>query len=343
MSNNKIFVSYRRQDASGEAGRLVDHLQEVFGDSSVFLDVETIEAGLDFVQAINKALNSCKVLIAMIGPHWANIKDPEGNPRLFKEDDFIRIEIAAALERDIRVIPVLVNGASMPTTDQLPENLQALTRRHAQELSSSRWKYDCEQLTEVLKKIVGYQEVPPPKPKPQPTPPIRKQKSWLEKNYLWILGAFVILLILANLGSGDDYKNGGGGYEPEPRPIVDGSEGEIQPSNDPPPYTPPGNTNEFMDVSGYWLLQDKDGNQSALFFTQEAEEVSFIEYNLFDMEIGRGSGYLDGNSLNTDYYNSILGISGEFKLSSANKGTSWTGRANFPSLGTYNQITLTRD
>lgn len=137
MADNKIFVSYRRQNASGEAGRLVDHLQEVFGDDSVFLDVETIEAGLNFIQAIEKALNSCKVLIAMIGPHWATIKDPQGNLRLFNKDDFIRIEISAALKRDIRVIPVLVNGAMMPNPEDLPGDLQALTRRHAQELSSS--------------------------------------------------------------------------------------------------------------------------------------------------------------------------------------------------------------
>lgn len=84
MSNNKIFVSYRLQDASGEAGRLVDNLEEVFGSEAVFLDVETLEAGLDFVQAIDQALNNCKVLIAIIGPHWANIRGTDGNFKTFQ-------------------------------------------------------------------------------------------------------------------------------------------------------------------------------------------------------------------------------------------------------------------
>lgn len=204
MSDNKIFVSYRRQDASGEAGRLVDHLQEIFGEESVFLDVEAIEAGLDFEQAIDQALNSCKVLLAIIGPHWTSLKDSKGNLRLFEENDFIRLEISAALRRNIRVIPVLVNGADLPSANELPEDLQGLVRRQTHELSNSRWKYDCDQLAEVLLKVIPPKAKPIPNPKPKPVKV--QQKSWLAKNYLWLLGAFVILLVL--MISSDDFQQG---------------------------------------------------------------------------------------------------------------------------------------
>ncbi|SHO60738.1 toll/interleukin-1 receptor domain-containing protein [Algoriphagus zhangzhouensis] len=349
MSNNKIFVSYRRQDASGEAGRLVDHLQEIFGEHSVFLDVETIEAGLDFVQAIDKALSSCKVLIAMIGPYWTNIKDSDGNLRLFKEDDFIRLEVAAALERDIRVIPVLVNGAIMPSADQLPENLKALTRRHAHELSSSRWQYDSDQLAEILKKIIGYQE-PPKKVIPRTTSVAAKpkEKSWLATHYLWILGAFVVFLIIINLSSGPDFDDGY--LEPEATQILDqpteyGTEQDSEAS-----FTPPSNpaTEEtyadILDVSGYWILQDNFGNPiSTFFFEQNGDEFSFVEYNLFEIEVGSGDGYLDGNTLFSDYFSTVVNFSGEINLQTSNSGKSWAGSLSFPTQGTSMNVILSKD
>ncbi len=356
MADNKIFVSYRRQDASGEAGRLVDHLQEIYGEESVFLDVETLEAGLDFIQAINKALNSCKVFIAIIGPRWTNIQDLEGNLRLFQEEDFIRIEIAAALKRDIRVIPVLVNGAVMPTPEQLPEDLQALTRRHAHELSSSRWKYDCDQLVAVLDKII--EPIPKPKPeflKPKPIPP--KQKSWLAKNYLWLLGGFVGLIILVQLINipEDDFPN-------DPfQPTVEedyGSTGEVATEDleQIREENPEGseisdklalsNTESIEaivdDISGYWLLTDSQGNTSTLVFNQYNGDFEFVEYNVFNVEIGEGIGTITGNQLLADYYNSLVQINGQLKLSTSNKGRNWSGTVSFPSIGTSNNITIQR-
>lgn len=350
MSNNKIFVSYRRQDASGEAGRLVDHLQEIFGEHSVFLDVETIEAGLDFVQAIDKALSSCKVLIAMIGPYWTNIKDSDGNLRLFKEDDFIRLEVAAALERDIRVIPVLVNGAIMPSADQLPENLKALTRRHAHELSSSRWQYDSDQLAEILKKIIGYEE--PPKKVILGTTSVEakpKEKSWLATHYLWILGAFVVFLVIINLGSGPEYDDSYIEDEGEATMVLDQPTGNVTEQDSEATITPPSNPTteesyaDILDVSGSWILQDPDGNRSTLSFNQDGEDFSFIEYNVYNQEIGNGQGYLEGNVLHSDYFNSIFNVSGEITLSTSNKGRTWNGRVIFPTLEANTQITIFRN
>ncbi|MEN2281056.1 toll/interleukin-1 receptor domain-containing protein [Algoriphagus sp. SE2] len=363
MADNKIFVSYRRQDASGEAGRLVDHLREVYGEESVFLDVETLEAGLDFVQAIDKALNSCKVLIAMIGPHWINVKDAEGNSRLFHEGDFIRIEIAAALKRNIRVIPVLVNGAVMPTPEQLPDDLQALTRRHAQELSSSRWKYDCDQLVAVLDKIIE----PAPKPKPdiiKPKPIAPKQKSWLAKNYLWLIGIFVVIIILISLISSPDDETG---FEPYQSTIEQDDQfsnpveedqtktntEELQNIRDSNPEgteiydnlsLPESESNQPLieDISGYWLLSDNQGNTSTLVFNQYNEDFEFIEYNVFNVEIGEGTGSINGNQLTASYYNSLVEINGNLKLSTSTNGQTWSGTVTFPSLGTSTNIQLQR-
>lgn len=355
MADNKIFVSYRRQDASGEAGRLVDHLQEIYGEDSVFLDVETLEAGLDFVQAIDKALNSCKVFIAMIGPYWANLKDSEGNPRIFHDGDFIRIEIAAALKRNIRVIPVLVNGAVMPTPEQLPEDLQALTRRHAQELSSSRWKYDCDQLVSVLDKIIEPISKPKSEPEPlTPKPIAPKQKTWLGKNYLWIIGGFVGLIILISLLSipKDDFPN-----DPYQSPVEEDFRGTSTPSKEDLQQireeNPEGteiydnlslsSDEEFVDdISGYWLLSDTQGNTSTLVFEQYNDEFEFIEYNIFNVEIGQGSGSISGNQLSADYYNSLVEISGKLKLSTSTNGQSWSGIVSFPTLGTSSNIALQR-
>lgn len=337
MSNNKIFVSYRRQDASGEAGRLVDHLQEVFGENSVFLDVETIEAGLDFVEAIDRALNSCKVLIAMIGPHWVNIKDSEGNPRLFKEDDFIRLEIAAALKRDIRVIPVLVNGAVMPSADQLPEDLKPLTRRHAHEISSSRWKYDCEQLTEVLEKIVGKAPKPAPEPKPFPSPPpkpkpVFRKKSWIERNYLWLLGGFVLISVIGLLIDAAELEESIDYYDPveevADQPIYD---------NTPPKEA----SSSTASLSGRWILRAQDGSEAIWVFSQRGEMIEFAEYNLLDVQVGSGSGLIEDGDYYADYYNSLTGISGEVSLFP--NGDGWSGEAYFPSTQIILPITLTRN
>ena len=154
MENGKIFISYRREDTSGESGRLKDNLEQMFGKENIFYDVETLEAGLNFDQSIAKALNESNVLLAMIGPHWLKVSDSKGVKRLHKPDDWVRKEIAEALKRGLRVIPVLVNEADMPDPEELPEDLKELSLKHAQELTSSRWSYDVSILSKVLEKLI---------------------------------------------------------------------------------------------------------------------------------------------------------------------------------------------
>jgi len=150
-----IFISYRRQDSAGWAGHLSDILQENFGPEQIFMDIETIEAGVDFIEMIRKAVGSCDVLIAVIGPQWLAASDANGRRRLDNANDFIRLEIATALQRNIRVIPVLVGGAAMPSEEDLPPDLAALARRQADELSDKRWEFDTEQLVKILVKTLG--------------------------------------------------------------------------------------------------------------------------------------------------------------------------------------------
>ncbi|MGB9029546.1 MAG: toll/interleukin-1 receptor domain-containing protein, partial [Acidobacteriaceae bacterium] len=149
-----IFISYRRDDTEGEAGRLFDDLIRAFGDNSVFMDVAGINPGIDFRKAIDDNVAGCGVLLAMIGPTWATITSSSGERRLDDANDFVRLEIGAALARDIAVIPVLVHDAKMPRPDQLPENLKNLAYRNSVEITHARWNSDVQLLTQALSQYV---------------------------------------------------------------------------------------------------------------------------------------------------------------------------------------------
>jgi len=147
----RIFISYRRRgDSAGFAARLADRLVAHFGDEQCFRDIEDIETGADFVEAIEEAVASSRVMVVVIGTDWATVQDAHGRRRLDNPDDFVRIEVATALRRGIRVVPVLVAGATMPSGAGLPEELQGLFRRQALELTDSRWDYDVGQLTTAI-------------------------------------------------------------------------------------------------------------------------------------------------------------------------------------------------
>jgi hypothetical protein len=149
-----IFISYRRSDSQGEAGRLFDDLIRNFGARAVFMDVVAIDAGQDFRKAIEDSLGNCGVLLAMIGPGWLSAADEHGSRRLDSEADYVRLEIAAALRRDIPVVPVLVRGAKVPRTEQLPADLADLAYRNAVELTHARWKSDMKFVVKALRPLV---------------------------------------------------------------------------------------------------------------------------------------------------------------------------------------------
>jgi len=151
----KIFINYRRGDDPGHTGRLFDRLQEVFPPQQLFLDVDNIAPGLDFVRVLNERVGECDVLLAVIGKGWINASDAAGNRRLEDPEDFVRIEIVSALNQDKRVIPVLVGDATMPAPQDLPEPLRPLARRNAVRLTHERFRADTQGLVRALQQALA--------------------------------------------------------------------------------------------------------------------------------------------------------------------------------------------
>jgi hypothetical protein len=148
-----IFLSYRRADTAGHAGRLDDVFEARFGPGTVFRDVESIDGGTDFVQAIEKALAGARVMVVLIGNTWSAETKPDGTRRLDDPADFVRLEVATALRKGLPVVPVLVEGAQMPGADALPADLGPLARLQAVELSEGRWAYDTGRLVETVARV----------------------------------------------------------------------------------------------------------------------------------------------------------------------------------------------
>jgi hypothetical protein len=146
----KIFINYRRGDDPGFAGRLFDRLESSFPHDQLFMDVDSIPAGDDFVRVIEEQVAQCDVLLAVIGNGWLRAQDAAGRSRIESPDDFVRIEIEAGFKLGKRVIPVLVNGAEMPRVEALPESLKPLARRNAVRLTHERFKTDAQGLIKVL-------------------------------------------------------------------------------------------------------------------------------------------------------------------------------------------------
>src|SRR6266508_4224868 len=176
-AQGRIFISYRREESAYPAGWLFDRLADSYGKGQIFKDVDNIELGEDFVERITAAVGSCDVLLALIGPQWLTIADERGQRRLDSSDDFVRLEIQAALTRKVLVIPILVDGARMPRADELPDSLAGLVRRQALELSPARFAFDTSRLLRVLDKTLGQVQPPAGEPSeaaaipPRPEPP----------------------------------------------------------------------------------------------------------------------------------------------------------------------------
>ncbi len=147
---SRILISYRREDSAGHAGRLYDMLVEHFGADNVFMDIDTIAPGEDFVEVIRSAVSSAETVIALIGRQWLTVTNPGGQRRLDDPDDFVRLELVTALERKIRVVPVLVQGATMPGAKDLPAPLAPLARRNAVEVGDARFRRDVQALIGAL-------------------------------------------------------------------------------------------------------------------------------------------------------------------------------------------------
>ena len=151
--DGQVFISYRRDDSSWVAGRINDRLESQLGSNRIFIDVDKIDPGVDFIEAIERSVASCDALIAVIGRSWLISTDKEGRRRLDNPEDFVRIEIATALKRGVRVIPVLVDGGAMPRSAELPDDVRPLARRQALEIRHDRFGDDCGRLVTALQRV----------------------------------------------------------------------------------------------------------------------------------------------------------------------------------------------
>jgi TIR domain-containing protein len=154
-----IFICYRRGEDAAVAGRLYDRLEDTFGPQRLFVDVDNIPPGEDFVTVLKTQVAACDVLLALIGRGWLIATDKTGQRRLDNPDDFVRIEIVSGLAQGKRVIPVLVDDATMPTANELPEELMPLARRQAVRIAHDRFKDDTGRLARVLEKALAEAEV----------------------------------------------------------------------------------------------------------------------------------------------------------------------------------------
>ena len=230
-ATGRIFISYRRQDSAYPAGWLYDRLADRFGPDQIFKDVDSIELGDDFVETITNAVGSCDILLALIGQEWLDIAGADGSRRLDDPDDFVRLEIEAALTRKVLLIPILVEGALMPRADQLPPSIAPMVRRQALELSPNRFRADTERLLEVMERTLAdikdeqpgepAVEAPvtaPVEPEPEPKSP---GSPGVSRRILLAAGAAVaavavVVAIVLNAQADDPKKEAGATDEPTP-------------------------------------------------------------------------------------------------------------------------------
>lgn len=153
-SSQAIFLCYRREDTEDAAGRLFDRLVDAYGSARVFMDIDSVPLGIDFVDHVAEQISRCSAVIVMIGKQWLTIKDKRRRRRLDSEDDLVRAEVRAALQRKIPVIPVVVQNASMPSAEDLPDDIRLLARRNGILLRPEQWKEGVDRLMRELDKLM---------------------------------------------------------------------------------------------------------------------------------------------------------------------------------------------
>ncbi|MBX2796942.1 MAG: toll/interleukin-1 receptor domain-containing protein [Myxococcales bacterium] len=195
MTRGRIFLSYRHNDVPGQAGRIYDRLHAVF-PGRVFRDIEGLAPGVDFVEELDRRVSMCKAIVAVIGPGWAGASD-DGSARIREDADWVRLEVSSALKRKVTVIPVLVGGASMPSEDQLPSDLQGLARRQAVTLTEQTFDHGMEKIIAAVGKAAGS-----PVRRPRTTPR-RRGIGWV--TWMAVLTTALVLVcggVAVGLGGG---------------------------------------------------------------------------------------------------------------------------------------------
>lgn len=264
-----IFLSYRRDDTRHVAGRLAGDLADRFGHEAIFRDVESIDGGEEFPVKLDRALAGCAMMLVLIGPKWLTVTDAHGQRRLDLPGDWVRQEIAAALQRDIRVVPVLVEDTPLPDEAELPEDLRPLVKRQARMLSDERWAGDLQAMVDMLTKVPGLKLKSPAPAAAAPLPVASAPPAGGNRFAMMGAGAVVMLLVIVGLAmwSGDDEGNAGTAVAAAP-------------------------AGGWPDLHGPW----RTGTEIGFYFEQNGPEVK-ITVREHDEEVGSGDGFLHGETL----------------------------------------------
>lgn len=289
----KIFISYRVQDTSGETGRLVDSLRQHFAEEQIFLDIETLEPGSDFTEAIGKSLDTCHVFLAVIGPRWTGDGD---NRRINEPEDWVRMEVSTALNRNIRVVPVLVDGAKLPKAEDLPPELHPLLRRQSLEISNKRWQYDTDKLVHFLINTAGIEPKRPIQPSPpEPVVSTAKNRTWLYVGSGFGLAMLVLIILAVVLPEEKEIK------PPNPQPI---GRDTTNPTHGGDIIYPIQNDDNFEIFTGSW--KEVDQGETSTFHLSPNGNGLGVQIELLGEIIGTGTGSVDGENLELNF--TLMGI-----------------------------------
>lgn len=288
-SKKNIFVSYRVKDTQLATGRLTDALKQYIDEGRIFMDIDKIEPGYDFTQVISKYLDSSEIMLAIIGPDWMAHNPEKNSYRIHDPNDWVRKEVASALKRNIRVIPVLIDGAEMPSDEQLPDDLKPLLLRQAFEISNKRWKYDSEQLINTLLKNLGEKPIDAlPQNSYSPSSITTKpQQNNAKKYWIWGLAALLLIWIIVSVSKKEDKVD-----NPDPQPIENKKDVSLNNNSNKEGEELPNTPVEVKDVTGTW--QDPVG-KGRFIMSQTGKQIKLNVYSIAEEQTGSGSGEIEGN------------------------------------------------
>lgn len=314
-SSKRIFICYRRDDAEGYAGRIYDRLHARF-PGRVFMDVTGINPGADFTRVIQDRVGSCHVLLAIIGRQWLTLTDSSTKPRIQRDDDYVRQEIATALYRNIAVIPVLVRDAKMPGTESLPPDLASLSTRNALEISDDDFEHDALRLITAIEYVMGETRVVPP---PPPAKSSNRTCLILAIVGILLVGGSLLVIVLLGAFASSSRTGGGGGDGPYPAPTATATQ-QPEPSYEPAPVSqfPVGNwtitlvspadghqERYALDILSDGTYQSNGATQQWV-YSPDDSTVSFVGWGLITFHNRTANGYVGSGNLNGSWYNVTL-------------------------------------
>lgn len=300
-----IFISYRRKDTEGEASRLTRDLAAALPGVPLFRDVEAISPGEDFAAALERALADCALMLVMVGPIWLEVTDNNGRRRLEDPKDWTRLEVAGALRRGIRVIPVLCRGAVLPSDADLPDDLDPLINRQAVQIDNNRWDYDVDRLIDSLARALNVRRTTSAGASAPDAPPsaltaVRNKTARVVRGTviaLAVLGGLVVASLVSESRNSESVDPdtlrkvldavapppGGSAAAPAPNAAVPAPARPAQPVAAGVPRVP--------DLAGIWRTAAEQW-----FIRQQGDQLT-VAVSLNGVALGGGAGVIDGNQV----------------------------------------------